>query len=123
DAHAQALLSAAWNSFVVDFTARQKHNGTDLGFFIARQIPIIHRTAFEQEAKLLLESIVLELSFTAWHLVAFAQDLGYTGTPFRWDANRRTQLRAELDALMFRLYGIARADVEYILNTFPIVKR
>ena len=32
-------------------------------------------------------------------------------------------LRAELDALMFRLYGIERDDVDYILDTFPIVKR
>jgi hypothetical protein len=32
-------------------------------------------------------------------------------------------LRAELDAAFFHLYGIARDDVEYILDTFPIVKK
>ena len=31
--------------------------------------------------------------------------------------------RVELDAAMFLLFGIARADVEYIMETFPIVKR
>ena len=30
---------------------------------------------------------------------------------------------AELDAAMFHLYGLDRADVEYIMETFPIVKR
>jgi hypothetical protein len=36
------------------------------------------------------------------------------------DADR---LRAELDAAFFLLYGIERADVDYIMETFPIVKR
>ena len=35
----------------------------------------------------------------------------------------RHRLRCELDAAYFHLYGIARADVDYILDTFPIVKR
>ena len=32
-------------------------------------------------------------------------------------------LRAELDAAFFHLYGIDRDDVDYIMETFPIVKR
>ncbi len=32
-------------------------------------------------------------------------------------------MRAELDAAFFLLYGIDRDDVDYILGTFPIVKR
>ena len=32
-------------------------------------------------------------------------------------------MRAELDAAFFRLYGIDRDDVDYIMETFPIVKR
>lgn len=32
-------------------------------------------------------------------------------------------IRAELDALSFHLYGINRDDVDYIMETFPIVKR
>ena len=32
-------------------------------------------------------------------------------------------MRAELDALFFHLYGINRDDVDYIMDTFPIVKR
>ena len=40
-----------------------------------------------------------------------------------WDDERRFWLRAELDAAFFHLYGIARDDVDYIMNTFPIVRR
>ena len=32
-------------------------------------------------------------------------------------------MRAELDAAFFHLYGIERDDVDYIMETFPIVKR
>ena len=66
---------------------------------------------------------VVELSYTAWDLQSFAKECGYEGAPFPWDEERRFQLRCELDAAYFRLYGIAREDVGYIMETFPIVKR
>jgi hypothetical protein len=46
-----------------------------------------------------------------------------TLTPFLWNEERRFLLRCELDALYFHLYGIERDDVDYILETFPIVRR
>jgi hypothetical protein len=66
---------------------------------------------------------ILELTYTASDLAGFAKDLGYDGPPFRWDEDRRALLRAELDACFFHLYGIERDDVEYIMDTFPIVAR
>jgi hypothetical protein len=56
-------------------------------------------------------------------IALFAQDCGYSGPPFRWDEERRFLLRCELDAAYFHIYGIGRDDVDYILETFPIVKR
>jgi hypothetical protein len=53
----------------------------------------------------------------------FATDCGYNGPPFCWDADRRFLLRCELDAAFFHLYGIVYDDVDYIMETFPIVKR
>ena len=52
----------------------------------------------------------------------FAKDCGYDGPPFRWNEERRF-LRCELDAAYFHLYGIERNDMDYIMETFPIVKR
>jgi hypothetical protein len=63
------------------------------------------------------------LAYTAWDLTAFARDCGYYGGPFQWDEDRRFQLRCELDGIYFHLYGIARNDVEYIMDTFPITRR
>ena len=66
---------------------------------------------------------VLELSYTAWDLQAFAEDCGDNGPPFIWDPERRFQLRGEIDAAFFHLYGISRNDTDYILDTFPVLKQ
>ena len=70
-----------------------------------------------------IESRVLELTFTAWDIEPFARDLGDDGPPFRWEEERRFVMRAELDAAFFHLYGIDRDDVDYIMETFPVVKK
>jgi len=66
---------------------------------------------------------VLDLVYTSHSLEPFARDLGYTGKPFAWDVERCFALRCELDAAFFHLYGIGADDADYILETFPIVKR
>ena len=52
-----------------------------------------------------------------------ALDLGYSGPPYRWDSRRRMAIRSELDAAFFHLYSVPREDVDYMLDTFPIVRR
>jgi hypothetical protein len=63
------------------------------------------------------------LLFTSWDLHNLVSDLGFGYGPFRWDPGRRELLRAELDAAFFLLYETERPDVDYIMDTFPIVKR
>jgi hypothetical protein len=43
--------------------------------------------------------------------------------PFHWNPDRRSWLQAELDAAFFHLYSIQREDVDFMLESFPIVKR
>ena len=42
--------------------------------------------------------------------------MGYAGPPFRWDEERRSILRAELDAYYAHLYGLNRKQLRYILD-------
>ncbi|MEV7969266.1 hypothetical protein AB0O34_25250 [Sphaerisporangium sp. NPDC088356] len=60
----------------------------------------------------------MELAFTSYGMAGLARDLGGHDSPFPWNGGRRAQIRAELDAYFFHLYGIGRPDVEYILDTF-----
>ena len=126
-----AALLGAMNSFVLDYDLRQKASGGNLNFFVFKQLAFPHPREFTEVAEWENDSSlidwvvprVLELTYTAWDLQPFAQDCGYHGPPFRWDEERRFLLRCELDAAYFHLYGIARHDVDYIMDTFPIVKR
>jgi len=123
-------LLANLNAAAFDFTARTKVGGLQLSHFILRQLPVVPASAYSQEWKpagrdlaSFVVSRALELTYTAWDLQPFAQDCGYDSPPFRWDEARRFLLRCELDAAYFHLYEIARDDVDYIMDTFPIVKR
>jgi hypothetical protein len=123
-----SCLLCTMNSYAFDFVARQKVGATYLSNFILEQLPVIAPSRYEEEfcGERLADVVagrVLELVYTAWDIRAFAQDLGDEGPPFVWDEERRAQLRAQLDAIYFHLYGIERADVEYIMSTFPIVER
>jgi hypothetical protein len=43
--------------------------------------------------------------------------------PDRRDTGDRAQLRAEIDAYVAHLYGLSRDDFDYILDTFPVLKK
>jgi hypothetical protein len=125
-----AWLVGSLSSFVFDYVTRQKVGGTNLGGYIVEQLPVLPRGSLKSKKFFTPESVedwlvrrILELSYTAWDLEPFATDCGYSGPPFRWDEERRFLLRCELDAAYFHLYGIGRDGMDYILETFPIVKR
>jgi len=111
------------NSLIADYQTRQKVPGTHLTYNFVKQFPVLPPDFYTPALFDYIVPRVLELTYTTWDLQPFAHDLGYDGEPFTWDVDRRFQLRCELDALYFHLYGIAREDVAYIMDTFPIVKR
>jgi hypothetical protein len=133
DATPGGLLSllANWNSFCFDFFCRQSTPGNHLSDYIVRQLPTLPPSTYQQpcpwDAVLTLEDWilprVLELTYTAWDLEGFAKDCGYEAAPFPWNLDRRSWLQAELDAAFFHLYSIQREDVDFMLESFPIVKR
>jgi hypothetical protein len=126
----KAALLALMNSLILDFVLRQKMNGTHLSMFLLWQLPVPPPAVLKDECVWAggplsdwLALRVLELTYTAWDLEGFGQDLGYHGPPFRWDPSRRNLLRAELDAACFQIYGVERDDIDYVMESFPIVKK
>jgi hypothetical protein len=126
-----APLLSNLTSLSFDYVARQCLGGTHLTFFIYKQLPVLPPSTYDRPCpwsteislKDWLASRVLELAYTARDLAPFALDLGYDGPPFQWDEDRRFLIRGELDAAFFHLYGLSREEADYILDTFPIVKR
>lgn len=127
---ARHLLLSMFNSFCIDYVARQKVAGLHLTYNYVQQFPVLHPSTFRTTVTWMacvpedwVSPRVTELAYTAWDMQQFATDLGDEGPPFVWDDERRAVLRAELDAAYFHLYGLDRDEVDYVLDTFPIVKR
>lgn len=130
------------NSFIFDYVVRNKMGGVNFTYHIVKQLPVIPPECYTDDLINLISPKVVELTYTAWDLEPFAQDiLTEIGPekwnewfpqnplqegrphPFKWDTDRRFELQRELDAISAHLYGISREDLEYILETFPIVKK
>jgi hypothetical protein len=117
------LLYGTLNSFAFDYLARQQVGGIHFNWQLLSQLPVLRPRDLSSAMCDFIRSRVLELTYTAWDLVPFAQDFRWNGPPFCWDEERRFLLRCELDAAFFQLYGVNRDDAAYILDTFPIVQR
>ncbi|MFE7194587.1 Eco57I restriction-modification methylase domain-containing protein [Kitasatospora sp. NPDC057541] len=125
-----AALSGVVASFAFDYVVRQKVAGTSMTYGYVMQFPVPPLDAVlpfsasgEERLADWLTPRVLELSYTSHDMAAFGKDYGDEGAPYRWDEARRELLRGELDAAMFHAYGISRADVEYVMDAFPTVKK
>ncbi|MCP4535873.1 MAG: N-6 DNA methylase [Chloroflexi bacterium] len=150
-AQSAAVLLANTNSFCLDFVLRQTLGGANFNFYILKQLPVLSPDRYALDSLDFIVPRVIELTYTAWDLQAFAQDIldevgpetwarwfkdapihtspppewatTSTPAPFIWDEERRAVLRAELDGLYAHLYGLTREELDYILDTFPIVRR
>ncbi len=109
------------SALIFDFVARQKIGGTTLNYFLFKQIPILSSSFYSEIDFSFIVPRVLELTYTAYDLQSWAQDLGYDGPPFKFDPDHRAILRAELDAWYARAYGLTRDELRYILDPADIM--
>lgn len=149
------VFLGCFNSIIFDYFSRQKVSGNHLAIFVLKQLPIVSPRRYNIIHISFIVPRVLELTYTAWDIKAFADDVwrdsddsmktllrqqweenkaatgGHTWAPpewaeiepdgiplppFKWDEDRRAVLRAELDALYARLYGLTRDELRYILD-------
>ncbi len=86
---------ASLSSLVFDYACRQKMSGNNVSLFIIKQLPIIPPEQFTETDLQFLVPRVLELTYTAWDLQAFADDVWKDADePLRqliqqrWEANQ-----------------------------------
>lgn len=127
-----AALQAVWSSLIFDYISRQKLSGLGMAYFIVKQLACPSPTAFESTPGCLGRTLadfvrprVAELAYTSYRIKPYAADVlgGDPGLPYRWLPERRDQLRAELDAAIFHLYGLVREEAEHVLDSFPVVRK
>jgi hypothetical protein len=125
------LLQAVWSSLVFDYLSRQKISGMSMKQFTLKQLAcptpdsFLTQVSWHSTGLTLAEWIkpyVLELSYTSWRLRPYAEEMGDSGTPFRWVSERRRMLRADLDAAFLVIYRVDRHGAEHILDSFNVVR-
>lgn len=121
--HHAIFLGGCLNSIVFDFFTRQTLGGINFNHWILKQLPVIDFNGVSEELRRNISERVFKLTHTATNLKSMAREYGYEGEPFIWDDKERFQLQCELDVIYAYLYGLQKEELEYILETFPIVKR
>lgn len=131
DWHALPLFLAVSSCLAFDFVARQKISGVHATFGIVEQLACPTPAQLDAPAAWCtagsiadeIRDRVRELTVTSWRMTPFARDMGDFGPPFRWLPERREHIRAELDAMMFHVYGLDRSEVDYVLDTFKVLRK
>ncbi len=115
-ANKDVSLLAMLNSLILDYVARTKVGSASLAFHLVKQFPIIPPDYFGERRTEFIYSRVLELVYTSRSITAFAKELGYTGKPFVWNEERRSCIRADLDAFFAKAYGLSKQQLRYVLD-------
>jgi hypothetical protein len=125
------LLLANLNSFCLDYAARLKVPGQHLSYGIMKQLPVLPLSTYTSECLWQtgvsladwISERVLELVYTTTEVSGFGKSLLVEQkAPNVWNEERRFLLKCELDAAFFCLYDLQLHDIEYIMETFPLVE-
>jgi hypothetical protein len=123
-----AALYAVLASLVADFSARQR--GTLMKMFVVEQIAVLtpaqlgeHQVWLGGSAEEWLVPRVLELAYTNVEMKPLARDLEDDGQVFRWIPERRATIKAEIDAAVLHLYGLDRAQAEWLIDSFTVLRK
>ncbi len=122
-------LSAA-NSFTMDFLVRMKVS-LKMALTILDSLPFPRLSSDDIVARKLVER-ALRLTCTGPEMNALWDEFAQVGVvperrtdevPGSSDVEERLRLRAEIEAELAALYGLNRDELEYVLDTFPIVRK
>lgn len=123
------LWIAITNSFVFDWLMRLRIS-TTINFFHWNQIPMPVLDTFSSEAKYLIK-LSAKLSFITGHtnkdkeelLCYYKGELTENDISPSLDPRERQYLRAKIDALIAKLYGVDLSELSYILHQFPLLDK
>ena len=120
-----AILCASFNSFALNYLLEARQSGPNVNRGVIAELPIVDRLIDDHPRfdRAWFCERTLELVYTAHELAPFARACGYQGRPFAWSAARRHELRCQLEAALFHLYGFEPDDAARALDRFAIVAR
>ncbi|MCB8944537.1 MAG: putative DNA binding domain-containing protein [Ardenticatenaceae bacterium] len=116
----QLFVCGIWNSFAMDWQARQKVT-YHLNYFYLNQLAMPRFTEQDPTFQAIVSRVAQLICTTPeFDDLAAAVGLGSHAHGVT-DPTQRAQLRAELDGLIAHVYGLTEAEFSHILSTFPLV--
>ncbi len=114
DDRMSSCLLANLNSLVSDYCTKNKSSGRHVNQFVLEQLPIVTPSAYTNDEIDFIASRVAKLTRNHESInKVWLTD--YPEYPFGTDESR-LEIRAELDALYAKKYGLNRADLEFVLD-------
>ncbi len=117
------LLIANTVSLPFDYIVRQKLGGSNLNFFVFKQLAIVPLLKYTERTRELIQKIVVELVCDNEDLRHFGEEYFESIKISTYSEINRFTLFCSLDAIYAHLYGLEKEEMDYILETFPIIKR
>lgn len=119
----QLYMASILNSFVIDWTIRQRVTA-NISLFYLKQLPIPRLKEADPDFRSLVERAA-RLVGTAAEFDDLLVEIFGPGTTYKThgvtDLQDRLTLRAQIDALVARLYGLSTEEFQHILSTLPLV--
>lgn len=117
----QLLYAAALlNSFVFDYSIRQKISANLTLFFIYQSS--MPRIPEADPAYVAVVKLAAQLTCTTPEFDELAKEAGLKGYQDGvTEPNKRAKIRSELDAMIARLYDLTEEEFAHVLSTFPLV--
>lgn len=118
-------LTAVLNSFVFDYSLRQRVSANLTMFYIYQQSAVPRFTAQDPPFKPIVTRAAQLICTTPEYddLAKEVADLtGLRDLRGLTDSQQRAQVRAELDGMIAHLYGLTEEEFRHILGTFLLVK-
>jgi hypothetical protein len=91
-----SCLISSFNSIVTDYINRQKIAGIHMNFFYVQQLPVLPPESYTPSDIQFIVPRVLELTYTAWDIKAFADDVWRDADEYlrgiireQWEENKR----------------------------------
>ncbi|NLI08682.1 MAG: type II DNA modification enzyme, partial [Thermotogaceae bacterium] len=92
----QSILVGNANSLILDFITRQKMGNINLNFYLVQQLPVLPPEFYTPSDIIFIVPRVLELTYTAWDIKAFADDVWRDADEYlrgvlreQWEENKR----------------------------------
>ncbi|KKM97084.1 hypothetical protein LCGC14_1171620, partial [marine sediment metagenome] len=111
-------------SIICDYIVRNKITGTSISQFLIEQLPIFSFNIYSDKLFKQIRKRIIKLVFTTWDMKDFALDFKMADNlkPYEWNEDLRFQLITELDAIFAMMYGFSYLEVEYIVNSFKVLR-